>query len=199
MPLHASLTDTDGLHEPKGISTATINKVYVSNGAASGSWIHWPTGWSYTQHSGAAQTFNTTAAKLLINGSGALTNLAYLPQAIRGVSTLWNTSTNKITPITLGDAYSVRIDLPVTARAAATELTVALDIGGGATPTQVILSKYESASKAAPYTLCVNFSLVIITATTFTNGIQFFLTTDAGSIDVTNPSITVTRIHAGTI
>lgn len=34
---HKNLTGTD-LHEPKGIAAATINKVYVSNGAASGTW-----------------------------------------------------------------------------------------------------------------------------------------------------------------
>lgn len=28
----------DGLHEPKGVSTAAVNQVYVSNGSGSGSW-----------------------------------------------------------------------------------------------------------------------------------------------------------------
>ena len=37
MPSHASLTGAD-LHEPKGAAAATANKVYVSDGAASGSW-----------------------------------------------------------------------------------------------------------------------------------------------------------------
>jgi hypothetical protein len=34
---HKNLTGTD-LHEPKGVAAATINKVYVSNGAGSGTW-----------------------------------------------------------------------------------------------------------------------------------------------------------------
>ena len=37
MPLHANLTGSD-LHEPKGVASATANKVYVSDGAASGAW-----------------------------------------------------------------------------------------------------------------------------------------------------------------
>jgi len=36
--VHANLTGAD-LHEPKGISTATANCVYVSNGSGSGSWV----------------------------------------------------------------------------------------------------------------------------------------------------------------
>lgn len=34
---HKNLTGTD-LHEPKGVAAATANKVYVSDGAASGTW-----------------------------------------------------------------------------------------------------------------------------------------------------------------
>jgi hypothetical protein len=35
---HSSLTDSDGLHEPKGVATATSGDVYVADGAGSGSW-----------------------------------------------------------------------------------------------------------------------------------------------------------------
>lgn len=37
MALHKDLTGTD-LHEPKGASTASINTVYLSDGAGSGTW-----------------------------------------------------------------------------------------------------------------------------------------------------------------
>lgn len=197
MPLHASLTDTDGLHEPKGISTATVNKVYVSDGAGSGDWTHIPTGWSYSQHSGVAQAFNTTDAKLLINGSGALTTIEHLPPQIRGVSTLWSTANSKITPIALGDFYALRVDLPVTARVTANYLTLSLDIGGGATPTTVILPKFESVAKTAPFTISTEITISVLSATTLANGIQFFLKVDAGSLEITNPSITICRLHSG--
>lgn len=36
--LHASLTDADGLHEPKGISSAAVNSVYVSDGTGGGTY-----------------------------------------------------------------------------------------------------------------------------------------------------------------
>ena len=198
MPLHSTLTDPE-LHEPKGVSTATSGRVYVSNGAGSGSWVHIPSGWGYYQDSSSAQTFNTSDAKLTINGLGLLTNTVYLPNEIRGSGQLWSTSTNKITPIRLGDAYNVRLDLPVTARSAAAELTVSLDIGGGATPTVVILPEYVGVGKTAPFTVSVAIPLVALSSTTVTNGIQFFLKVDSGSIDVTNPSITIIRTHSGNL
>lgn len=41
MALHQNLTGAD-LHEPKGAATATINKVYVSDGSGSGAWTALP-------------------------------------------------------------------------------------------------------------------------------------------------------------
>jgi len=38
MALHSALTDSDGIHEPKGISTAPANSTYVANGSGSGTW-----------------------------------------------------------------------------------------------------------------------------------------------------------------
>lgn len=42
MAAHSTLSGAD-LHEPKGISTATINQVYVANGASSGAWTSFVT------------------------------------------------------------------------------------------------------------------------------------------------------------
>jgi hypothetical protein len=36
---HKNITEAD-LHEPKGVSTASVGKVYISDGAGSGSWIY---------------------------------------------------------------------------------------------------------------------------------------------------------------
>lgn len=198
MPLHASITDPN-IHEPKGVSSATAGRVYVSNGSGSGTWLHMPSGWGYYQHNGLAQNFTTTDAKLLINGSGPLTNTTYLPNEIRGSGQLWSTVNSRMTPIRLGDAYQLRIDLPITARTSANELTISLDIGAGATPSTVILPKYQDIAKTAPFTISVEITLVALTTTTVSNGIQFFLKTDTGNIDITNPSITIVRTHSGNI
>lgn len=198
MPLHASITDPN-LHEPKGISSATVGRVYVSNGSGSGSWLHMPSGWGYYQHNGLAQNFTSTDSKLLINASGPLTNTSYLPNEIKGTGQLWSAANSRVTPIRLGDSYQLRLDLPITARTSANELTISLDISGGATPASVILPKYQSIAKTPPFTVSVEITVVVLSTTTLSNGIQFFLKTDSGNIDITNPSITIVRTHSGNI
>ena len=100
---HSAITDPD-IHEPKGATTADAGQIYVADGANSGAWSYLPFGWGYYQDDSAAQTFNTTAAKVTINASGTDTEESYLPRAIRGSDNLWDTATNKIDPIALGDA-----------------------------------------------------------------------------------------------
>lgn len=199
MPLHSALTDANGIHEPKGISTATNGQVYFANGASSGNWKSFPTGWGYYQHSGAAQNITTADTKLIINGLGTLTNTSYLPAEIRGTGQLWSTTNNRIAPIRLGDAYNTRIDLPITARTTAAELRISYDISGGASPTSIIVSAYDPVTRTPPYTLSITVPILVTTNTVLTNGIQLFLKVDAGSIDITNPSISIIRTHSGDI
>ena len=191
---HSALSDPY-LHEPKGIASASDHQVYVSNGAGSGAWTTWPTGWGFYADNGAAQTFNTTAAKMLIDGAGATTETSYLPPAIRGTGQLWDTTNSKITPIANGDAYDVRLSLPVTGETGSpTEVQVELDIGGGATPSISILSVFRSTGRSTPYTVTVAFPIFSL-STFLSNGGQIFLTTDTGSVTVTNPTILITRTH----
>lgn len=35
---HSAITEAQGIHEPKGVAASAAGKVYVANGAASGSW-----------------------------------------------------------------------------------------------------------------------------------------------------------------
>lgn len=69
---HSTLTGTD-LHEPKGAASATINKVYVSDGAGSGAWTATGSLAPFFHAVEVAASFNlsgTTARKL----SSVLTN-----------------------------------------------------------------------------------------------------------------------------
>lgn len=198
MPVyHNTLTSSD-LHEPKGASTASQGMVYIADGAGSGTWTYLPTGWAYYQDAGTAQVVGTTDVRLSIDGAGSLTNELYLPREIRGSGSLWDTSADKITPITVGDKYDIRVDLPVTAKTGApAELTISFDIGGGAAPTIVILSRFLSVGKTAPFTVSFGMPITALSSTTVSNGIQMFAKVDAGTITITNPSITIGRDHAG--
>lgn len=194
---HSSLT-TGELHEPKGAASASANQVYVSDGAGSGSWTYFPTGWGhYVDASGSAQTFNSTPSILQIDGAGATTEESYLPPEIRGSGSLWDSTNDLITPITVGDSYDIRLDLPVTATATSPSyLFWTLDIGGGTSITNAIASGTLVIAKTAPFTLSIAVPIFCL-STFVTNGGQFFLSTDAGSVDIDEASIYISRNHAG--
>jgi hypothetical protein len=82
---HSTLTGAE-LHEPKGVAGTYM-----------------PHGWAYYVDTAAAQNITTVASKLSINGLGAATNVAHLPPEIRGSGVLWNTTTDRITPMKIGD------------------------------------------------------------------------------------------------
>ena len=194
---HATLTGAD-LHEPKGVAEANEGSVYIADGSGSGTWTQWPLGWAVYSDNDSEQTFDTTAAKLSINGSGSSSNSTYLPLAIRGSGELWDTTNDKITPIAEGDTYNCRVNLPITSRTSANYAEVQLDIGGAATPTNVIGTWRIETDRAAPFHH--SLTLPIFSLSTFVaNGGQIFIKTDSGSIGVTAPSIFIDRNNTGEI
>lgn len=156
-------------------------------------------GWAFyvqNQLTPSTQVITTTPSKLIIDGGGATSTSDYLPLSIRGSGELWDTVNNKITPIALGDGYTLRLDLNVTAESAnPNSLKLILDIGGGATATNIILSRIITTGKALPYTVSVGFPFFSL-ATFVANGGQFFLETDTGTVTLTIRQISIHRISA---
>jgi hypothetical protein len=161
-----------------------------------------PHGWGYyteDQTVASTQVITTTPQKLTIDGLGSTSNSSYLPLEIRGISELWNTSTNKIEPISLGDDYTLRIDLKVTAKSGApTELKLDLDIGGGASPSIVIVERFIATAKAPPYSISIGFPIFCLT-TFVANGGQIFLATDTGTVTIQERAISSHRLGKGSI
>lgn len=76
---HGSITDSQGIHEPKGVSTAAANRLYVANGSGSGSWL--PIGANAID---ASSIFNTNKQFLSFtvpNLPSASTKCLVLPEA----------------------------------------------------------------------------------------------------------------------
>lgn len=195
---HNVLTTTD-LHEPKGISTATESMIYLADGAGSGTWTHFPTGWGYYKDDGVDQVVGTSEVKLSIDSLATVTEESWLPRAIRGTGSLWNSTTNKLEPILAGDTYDIRLDIPITAKSGTpTELDVQLDIGGAASSTIVIFDRFLTTSKTPPYTFSIGFP--VFCGTTFkANGGQIFVKADTGTLTISKPGITIVRNHSGGI
>jgi hypothetical protein len=196
---HSTLTDPY-LHEPKGAGAAANGQVYIADGAGSGAWIYPPGGWGYYKDGASAQTFNTTQAKISIDGAGGTTDENYLPREIRGSASLWDTTNDKITPIRAGDSYDIRLDLPITAKSGSpTELTIELDIAGSTYGSAtVILNRFLATGKTPPYSYSVAFPIFCLT-TFATNGGQFWLSTDTGTLDITAPAIYIGQNTNGAI
>jgi hypothetical protein len=157
-----------------------------------------PTGWgaySDAETTPATQSFNTTPSKLQIDGGGAGTNEDYLPKSIRGTGSLW--ANDKITPITEGDSYDVRVNIGVTSKTSNPNiLRLELDISGGGSPTTVIVQDDKSVTAAPPYSLIYTFPVYDL-ATFFANGAQIFFSTDTGSLTVGSRSISIFRTSSG--
>ena len=195
---HVNITDPN-IHEPKGVAAASVGQVYVADGSGSGDWstYNWH-GWAdYADGATGNQVFNQTAAKIQID-SGTVVG-TYLPLAIRGTGNLWNGTSDKITPIVLGDAYMVRLTLPFTAESGApTLLTLKVDISGTTAPSNVVNEIDIPFTKTPSFNHDVSFP-IYITQTFMTNGGQLFLTCDAGTVTVNSPSIFITRLSAGNL
>ena len=145
----------------------------------------------------ATQSITTTASKLQIDGGGSSSNSAYLPREIRGSSELWDTTNDCIVPVSLGDAYMVRVGLEVTAKTGgAGTIYIQLDIGGAATPTIVILEEDISISKTVPFTFVAPFPIFCL-STFLANGGQIFLTSDTGTITIAERNISIYRMYKG--
>lgn len=159
-------------------------------------------GWGFyvdAETTPVTQTVGNTFTKLQIDGGAAETNEDYLPKSIRGSGSLWDTTNDKITPISIGDAYDVRVAFGISSESGnPTEIEMQVDIGGGASPTMVIAANYIKTGRSVPY--FVSIALPIFTLDTFlANGAQIFLKTDTGSVEIAQRQILITRVYCGSL
>ena len=164
-------------------------------------------GWGYYQDaesSPATQSFNTTPSQLQVDGAGANSDSNYLPREIRGSSELWDTTNDLITPVNVGDAYDLRLDLEITGETGnPNEIIIVLDIGAtpdgtGGAGSILIVERYISAGKGTPYNVSVGFPIFCL-STFVSNGGSIWISTDTGSITVAGRAIFIKRDMKGDI
>ena len=130
----------DGLHEPKGASTAAANTTYKADGAGSGAWVAAPvtgTQIGILDYNDAA----TAVTPIVVTGGGgfvaltndelgAFTNKAFSPA---GVSNVWDPATNSFDwgELELGDMVDIRLDVEVTTSGANQAFDIVLELGTG--------------------------------------------------------------------
>lgn len=167
----------------------SVNALYDTGASAIADVFGWAI---YTDSVSSNLTVNTSDTLLLIDGLGANTNTSQKPNGFIG--DIWGL--NQIQAITVGDSFDVRIDLTIASSTSnPTVLTMKLDIGGGVTPTNVILERDISITKNKPFKIDVGFP--IFTLNTFVaNGGRIFLSVDNGTVSISNRSIFIKRDYS---
>ena len=113
---HKNIPNAD-LHEPKGVSLATSNTVYVANGSGSGTWVKTP-----TQALAGISTNGSAGQLVAVNGSGAFILASaphghiYFFDATTPVTITYPATPTKVEVTTAGSGLSTDISEGATAR-----------------------------------------------------------------------------------
>lgn len=155
------------------------------------------TGWAYYKDtaltSGSPLVVNDARVKLTNNGAHANTNKAYLPV---DVTDLWNTSTGKITPKEVGDAYMVRVEFTAKPNTSDAHMKMELDIGNGS-PENIVHHHILFPKGQVPHSFSISFPIFTL-ATFLANGGEIFFDTTSGShqVDIYDVALLVVRVFA---
>lgn len=146
---HNALPNSE-LHEPKHILTSTTadaGKVITPSSVTSGTsqlrlltlndlsnsgvtswtgWAQYAEGTAITEGTGVALSAGVRT-QISIDGEGANTNTDGIPS---GVSALWNTTSDIITPAGLNDAYDIRLSFIAKCATTNAYLDIDMDVGG---------------------------------------------------------------------
>lgn len=172
---HNAIPDNER-HEPKGISTASANQVYVSDGSGSGVWkTPYATGVEdYNDLSSPDLTPSTgVEEKVLNDGNGSFTNKTY---KIPGYPDIWNTSTNQFgfSHLDLGDSVDIRFDFTVTTSGANDDISILLRLGVGASPYDLLVKRLEWRD-AGTYQFTAWYSVYMGDANTLNNPAEVYI------------------------
>ena len=118
------------------VQSGTIHTALANQGTATTAEIiakiRSVTGWARyvdSQYTSGSRLSTGSKTQLTINGSGTGNETTYLPT---GVTSLWNTTTNKITPAAVGDAYDVRLDFTASVDSGNEIAEVIFEVNGAA-------------------------------------------------------------------
>ena len=170
---------------------------FVSNGT---NWEilspHNVNGWAIYDDLASATTpvsIANTKHQITIDGLGPVNETTYLPI---GVTSLWNSTTNKITPAKLGDAYDIRVDFEVDATSVNDYANFIVDIGTDVSPNPIV-NRSITFQKTGVSSFSVGFP-VGVRPDFMTNGARLFIdTSESGStIQLSNVDLFIKRDFA---
>lgn len=180
-----TITDPN-LPEPKNISTAAANKVYVSNGSGSGSWLQpYTIGFEDYNDTGTAQSLTSGSwVKITNDAAGANTLTTY---KLPGKTNIWDTTSNYFDWSTagyaLGDVMQIRFDVSVTTAGTNTNIGLRLKMASTGTPYYLtVLSEIVKAAGTQQFVVIAN--VYMGNTNTLSNPAEIEMYTDATSTTV---------------
>jgi hypothetical protein len=145
--------------------------------------------------SGSPFVINNTKLAIPCDGLGGTT---YKTELHAGITDLWDAGTSKITPVHIGDSYSLRLTFDAVGAQNA-YFDIGLDIGTDIINSPIVVARETKIHpKGAGVTSGYSFDVPIFSLTTFkTNGGTLFIDTrdDATSLSIHNINIFLCRTH----
>lgn len=198
---HSTLSDPN-LHEPKGVSTAAANGVYLSNGSGSGTWtpVNRTPGTGWGQYSNAtyvgtnALAISTTEVLIPFDTNVTVTQL---PISLTGAtSALMNLSTETLQFVATGDLHSITFGYTVYS-VTGSPVTMDMKLYGssdGTTYSTLLGETVVVLAKGAGQVVTES-SLFPVTANMVTHGARIYLRTNTGTANIINIGLITARVH----
>jgi hypothetical protein len=198
---HSSLTDPN-IHEPKGISTASANSSYMSNGSGTGTWTlvnRFPgTGWGkYTNATYVGTTalaVGSTNTQIVFDTNA---DVSQLPISLAGVtSSLMNLTTDTLLFVSTGDLHNITATATVYS-VVSTPNFIDLELYGssdGTTYGTLLGSKTIPLIKGAGQVITESAQFQV-TADMVTHGARMYFRTNSGTANLINIGLISSRVH----
>lgn len=196
---HSALTDPY-LHEPKGASSASLNEVYVSDGAGSGSWKKiYLNGIEDYNDTGTSQALTSgTWVDLTNDGLGANTLTTY---RLPGYNAIWDTTLDQFdwsgAGLSLGDTVDIRFDISTTINTNNDQVAVRLDMAHGHASEYSLEVFRETVKTAGTVNQTFHYSVYMGNSETLNNPAKVAMLSDSAgdSVVVNGWFIRVTPIN----
>ncbi len=198
---HSALTDTDGIHEPKGISTASSNQVYVANGSSSGSWKNLSnipgSGWGYyTNTTYTGTTYLNISSNTLIpfNLKSIETDL---PVNFNGTdSTLMTLGTETLLFVSTGDLMAITLSFElVNISTSQAYIDISLYGSSNGTTYGTLLAEKSVPILKNSNQFISETALLYVTANMASYGAQIKASLPTGTGNIRDISLISSRIH----
>jgi len=198
---HSSLTDPN-LHEPKGISTASANQLYLANGSGSGTWTNanrFPgTGWGkYTNTTYVGTTALAVSTTPVLIPFTTDDTVSQIPITLTGTtSSLMNLSTETLQFVAAGDLHSITMTFKIySVSGSPASLDIILYGSSDGTTYSTLLGETTVSLIKGAGQVITESSLFPVTSNMVSHGARIYVTSNSGTANIINIGLISARVH----